>query len=75
MQSSTYHDVRNCAGSAGTAGQNLYVLDDATKADAQATNQLLSLMQSAMLSGKTVYLWVEGCRGPLPTFSGLQVNN
>jgi len=67
--------VRNCAGTSGSVGQNLYVLADATKADAQATNQLLSLMQTAMVSGKTVFLWVEGCRGPLPTFSGLQINN
>jgi hypothetical protein len=66
--SSTYHDPEGCGG-----GSRLYLIDSSV--DEKTVDRLYAMLMTAFAAGKTVYVWVEGCSGSMPKFTGLQVNN
>jgi len=66
--SSAFHDPESCGG-----GSRLYLIDPAL--DEKTVDRLYAMLLAAWSTGKTVYVWTDGCIGGMPKFTGLQINN
>ena len=64
---STYQDVNNCGDTT-----NLYVVD--TTLSEKEIDRLYSIILTAFTTGKKLHLWLDGCQGKIPKFTGLQIN-
>jgi hypothetical protein len=59
----------------GNSGNRLYLLDsDLENQEPETTERLYSMLLAAKINERTVNVWVEGCDGLKPIFSGLQLN-
>jgi hypothetical protein len=67
VKPSTYHDINNCGDKS-----NLYLIDSSVTE--KEVDRLYSMILVAFSSGKKVHLWLSGCQGRFPIFTGLQVN-
>ena len=63
----TYHDPNTCGDTT-----NLYLIDNAL--NEKEVDRLYAMLLLGFSSKKTMTIWVNGCRGKYPTFSGLQIN-
>jgi hypothetical protein len=60
---------------AGNSENRLYLLDsDLENQEPEAIERLFSMLLDAKINERTVNVWVEGCDGLKPIFSGLQLN-
>jgi hypothetical protein len=66
----TMDNPDGCPGGAS----NIYELSSAVTSDAER-NRLIAILLSAKGDGSKVNVWVDGCGGYGPTFTGLQINN
>lgn len=72
-----YHGFYTTAGTSqdpeGCGSGRLFLLDPSL--DEKTVDRLYAMLLLAHTTGKTIYIWVDGCSGPLPKFTGLQINN
>jgi hypothetical protein len=67
VRSTTWHDPQGCGGTS-----NLYLISPAL--DEKTVDRLYAMLLTAHATGKTIYVWVDGCNTTVPVFSGLQIN-
>ncbi len=69
---STFDDPQNCA---DAGSNNLYVFHEDIETDEITMNRLFTILTTAMVAGKKVNVWVDGCRDAYPKIKGLQLNH
>jgi len=67
VDKSVFQDPNGCGDNTG-----LYLVDGTLSE--KEVDRLYSMILSAFSTGKKLHVWLEGCQGKFPTFTGLQIN-